>query len=301
MKNSTRPGDDLRPRVLLAGAGGMLGRALALALSGAGFCVVGASRNDSGLVLDITDAQSCLDAVSAARPDIVINSAAQANVDWCETHPDEAFLVNAQGPGNLARAAAAAGARFVHVSTDYVFSGKSEVPYPEDGQTGPINVYGRSKLEGEAAAMSAGGAAAVMRVCALYGAGGRNFVDTIAAKVRAGETLRVVDDQITRPTAASDAAHAIARALAERPGEVRGVFHVAAEGYCSWYGFARAICAALGADAGVVSPCSSAQFPRPAARPQFAVFDTAKFSRTFGFSLPGWQEALNKYLASAYA
>ncbi len=283
--------------MLVTGASGMLGRALVPELRRAGFAVTPADLPE----FDITDGHACRDAVSGGNFEAVVNVAAITDVDGCETRRDQAFAVNAAGVENLARAVAGTSARLLHFSTDYVFDGAGSAPLCEEAPANPLNVYGLSKLEGERAlARALAGSperGLVLRVCSLYGRAGRNFVDTIAGRLRAGEAVNVVDDQVTRPTPATDLAEEVALLLAGGPA-LSGTYHLASGGACSWCEFARRIAQRLGLDAQArVRPVSSAQFPRPARRPPHAVLDTGRYEAATGRRLPSWQEGLDAYLA----
>ena len=217
--------------------------------------------------LDILDAGSVLDA--AAGYDVVVNCAGYTAVDQAETDEGAAFDVNGVGTANLARAATAAGARLVHVSTDYVFAGTSSQPYPEDAPLRPASAYGRSKAAGEWAVRAAGSQHLVLRTAWLYGAHGSCFPRTMARLASRGEPFDVVDDQVGQPTWTADLAHLIrGLVLARAPG---GVYHGTSAGMASWFDFARAVVAAAGADPEMVRPTTTDQFPRPARRPAYSV------------------------------
>ena len=210
----------------------------------------------------------------------MINCAAWTDVDGAEEHPDEALRVNRDGARNVAEAAGAV----VYVSTDYVFDGRGRTPYLESDPTGPLSSYGRSKLEGERATAAANQRHFIVRSSWLFGAGGKNFVETM---LRLGPEVRVVDDQVGCPTFTGHLAEALA-ALVE--GEDFGVHHMAASGSCSWFEFAREIFARAGKDV-EVAPCTTAEFPRPAARPAWSVLGSER-----GHSLPHWRDGLQAYL-----
>jgi dTDP-4-dehydrorhamnose reductase len=231
--------------------------------------------------LDVTDAAAVRAALDGAT---VINCAAYTNVDGAESDPDAAHAVNADGARNVAEAAE----RVLHVSTDYVFDGSKDSPYVESDATGPLQEYGRSKLAGERATAEANENHLVVRSSWLFGAGGKNFVETMLALAREHDELRVVDDQMGSPTFTGHLAEALV-ALAD-PGE-RGVLHVAGGGSCSWYEFARAIFDRSGADT-AVRPCTTEEFPRPARRPANSVLRSERGAP----ELPAWQDGLDAYL-----
>ena len=219
-------------RILVAGAGGQLGRELIDILSP--YDVHGRDHH----ALDITDRQAVNETVEQVRPEWVINAAAYNDVDGAEKATDLAFAVNAAGPGYLAAAAARAGAEMAHISTDYVFDGRKGVPYTELDRADPLSVYGRSKYEGELEVLSAHPSACVLRTAWLYGQYGNNFVKAILKAADRGDPLKVVADQVGSPTWTRHLAQAIAE-LIRTP--ARGLFHVANGGSCSRFEFAKAI------------------------------------------------------------
>src|SRR5262245_52155728 len=208
-------------RLLVTGGAGMLGQAVAAVATRLGHDVIALSRTD----LDITDAGHVRRVIGAAEPRAVINCAAWTDVDRAETAEAVATSVNGEGAGNVARAAAESGARLVHVSTDYVFDGSKRTPWVESDPVGPLGAYGRSKLAGEQAVAAAGADHAIVRTAWLFGAGGRNFVDTILALGTERDEVDVVADQVGSPTWAAHLAEGLVE-VAERRGDV-GVFHAA--------------------------------------------------------------------------
>jgi len=273
--------------VLVTGAGGMLAQAVVPALSAAGHAV-------TPLVdLDVTRADDVRGAMAEARPDWVFHLAAFTDVDGCESRPEHAMLVNGDGSGHVASAAAEVGAAVLAMSSDYVFPGDDPTPRREDDPTGPLSAYGRSKLAGELAVRAANPRHAIVRTAWLYGRGGKNFVDTIRARALAGGPLAVVDDQRGSPTWTEDLAGALV-GLMERGAE--GTFHATNEGACTWHEFAVVICALAGATV-PVGHISSADLARPAKRPAFSVLDTTRLQRALGRALPHWRDALTRYLA----
>jgi dTDP-4-dehydrorhamnose reductase len=231
--------------------------------------------------LDVTDRAAVADTLGGAT---VINCAAYTNVDGAEAEPDAAHAVNAEGARNVAEVAA----RVVYVSTDYVFDGTKAGPYVESDPVNPLSAYGRSKLAGERATLTASPQSLIVRTAWLFGAGGENFVATM---LRLGEEhgeLDVVDDQVGCPTFTGHLAQALL-ALAE--GHGHGFLHVAGAGSCSWFEFARAIFDRAGMDV-TVRPCTSAEFPRPAPRPANSVLASERDAP----ALPAWQDGLDAYL-----
>ena len=231
--------------------------------------------------LDVTDAAGAREALAGAT---VINCAAYTDVDGAEGDSAAAHAVNEEGARNVAEAAG----RVLYVSTDYVFDGTKREPYVESDPTGPIQEYGRSKLAGERATADANPDHLIVRSSWLFGAGGKNFVETILGLARERDELRVVDDQVGCPTFTGHLAEAL---LTLAPGDERGILHVTGAGSCSWFEFAREIVARAGVDC-QVEPCSTDEFPRPARRPAYSVLG----SERGGPALPAWQDGLDAYL-----
>lgn len=267
-------------RVLITGGAGQLGRDLAALL---GDQAIALSREEC----DVTNAPAVAGVIARAEPDAIVNAAAWTDVDGCEGDPARAYMVNALGAGNVARAAG--DALVVQVSTDYVFDGRANNPYSEYDPTNPLSEYGRSKLGGEDEVAGAARRFAVVRTAWLYGAGTRNFV---AAILRAGRTrprLQVVDDQIGSPTSTLDFAEALV-AVIERG--VTGLLHGVNAGECSRYQFACRIFAEAGLDPDRIEPVPTSAMPRPAVRPAYAPLDGVAW-RTAGLSeLRHWSSAL---------
>jgi dTDP-4-dehydrorhamnose reductase len=262
----------------------MLGRALGLEFPEAGRLTRAA--------LDITDAAALR---AALGPDtrLVLNAAADTRVDAAETDPHH-VLVNAVAVGALAALCRKLDAKLVHVSTDYVFSGKGIRPYREDDPVDPVNTYGRAKLMGERRAFEEGQDVLVVRTSWVFGAGGANFVDTLLKKVESGaRDIPVVNDQVGRPTFAADLAQAIRRLVEKR---VRGVVHFANAGEASWHELASEAIAREGHTDVCVRPVATSEFPRPARRPRWSVLDTSLYERLSGAVPRSWREALGDYL-----
>jgi dTDP-4-dehydrorhamnose reductase len=256
--------DDNAPelRWALVGAGGMLGTDLMTRLTDAGADVVGLRRAD----LDVTDAEAAVRALAGV--DVVVNATAYTAVDDAETHEAEAFVVNATGAANLARAAHATGARFVHVSTDYVFDGAATAPYAEGAPVAPRSAYGRTKAAGEWAVRAEAPDHLIVRTAWLYGAHGGCFPRTMARLAAERDRLAVVDDQVGQPTWTRDLADLLVRLVAA--GAPAGTYHGTSSGRTSWFGFTQRIVASVGASA-VVEPTTSEAFVRPAPRPAYSV------------------------------
>ena len=271
-------------RLLITGAAGMLGRDVCARTPHE---LIALARAD----LDITDAGAVDAAVSRARPDVVINCAAWTNVDLAEGAEPEACEVNGRGAGNVARAAAGAGAWTIHVSSDYVFDGGRREPYLESDPVNPLSAYGRSKLAGEAAVAQAAPAShTIVRSSWLFGAGGPCFPSTILRLAGERDGLTVVDDQIGCPTFTGHLAGALLE-LAER--RVGGILHVAAAGHCSWYELAKVIVETAGLDC-EVAPGSTAELARPAPRPAYSVLRSERDAP----ALPDWRAGLAEYMAA---
>jgi dTDP-4-dehydrorhamnose reductase len=284
-------------KVLVTGAGGMLAHAVLPALAAADHTVAPFTH----AALDVTSAADVRRAMLETQPDWVCHLAAVTDVDGCERAPERAFLVNGLGSRNVAAAAAEAGAAVLAVSSDYVFPGDDPAPRREYDPVGPLSVYGRSKLAGEQAVRELNPRHTIVRTAWLYGHGGRNFVDTIRARVQ-GEAggsgpLRVVDDQHGSPTWTADLAGALL-ALMER--REFGTLHATNDGACTWHEFACEICRQAGA-AVSVAPISSAELARPARRPTWSVLHTGWLEHVLGRRLPHWRDALTRYLAQAVA
>jgi len=266
----------------------MLGVDVRAAALAAGHEVVALTRAD----LDITDPAAVQQAVSAARPDLVVNCAAYTNVDVAEGDGrDAAHLTNGLAAGLVAAAAAAAGAWLVHVSTDYVFDGaKTSGPYLESDRTAPQSVYGASKLEGEmGVAQAAPLSHSIVRSSWLFGNHGPCFPATILRLAAERDSLSVVDDQRGSPTFTPDLARALLEVASRR---LLGVVHVAGGGECTWFEFARETVAAAGLRT-PVAPCTTAEFPRPAPRPAYSVL---RSGRSEAPVLRDWRDGLHEYL-----
>jgi dTDP-4-dehydrorhamnose reductase len=276
-------------RWLVTGAGGMLGRDLVSVLSAAGVEFTAAARAD----LDIGDAAAVKAAV--AGHDIVVNAAAWTDVDGAEAHEAAATAVNGTGTRHVAAACADAGARLLHVSTDYVFPGNAASPYPEDAPTDPVNGYGRSKLAGEEAVRALlPDAGYVVRTAWLYGEHGRNFVTTMLRLAATRDTVDVVDDQRGQPTwSLALAGQLLALGRAALAGSApAGAYHGTAGGETSWFGLARAVFAEAGLDPARVRPTTSENFVRPARRPAFSVLGHGRWAAAGLAPLPDWRTML---------
>ncbi|MDD9205750.1 dTDP-4-dehydrorhamnose reductase [Georgenia sp. 10Sc9-8] len=269
-------------RWLVTGAAGMLGQDVVARLAEDDQEVRAASRQD----LDVTDPDAVAAQVRAV--DVVVNCAAWTAVDDAESQEAEAFLLNAVAPQLLARAASRAGARMVHVSTDYVFEGHADAPYPEDAPLAPHSAYGRTKAAGEWAVRAESDDHLVVRTAWLYGAGGPCFPRTMARLARERDELQVVADQVGQPTWTADLAGLIvALVRAEAPS---GTYHGTAQGQVSWHGFTQEVVRSLGKDPAMVGETTSADFPRPAPRPAYSVLGHEALRRVGVPPIGDWAE-----------
>ena len=264
-------------KVLITGAAGQVGRALADSSPPAAQ-LTGMSHQQ----LDVGDVAAVASCVQELRPDIIINAAAYTAVDRAEAEANLARRINTEGARNIATAARDVGARLIHISTDFVFGGNSSTPYRPDSPTGPLNVYGLTKRDGEDAVRKVlPDASVVLRTAWVYSAVGSNFVKTMLRIMRATGSVRVVADQIGTPTAARSVADAI-WALTARP-QVAGVHHWTDAGVASWYDFAVAVAEEaaqlrLVSPSVTVTPIPTSQYPTPALRPKFSVLDTSSLA-----------------------
>lgn len=282
-------------RIAVIGSRGQLGSDLVAVLQAVeGYEVIPLTRDD----IDVADPESVLPALAAAQPAVVVNCAAAVRVDECEDRPEEAFRVNALGALHVARACAAQDARCVYISTDFVFDGEKGEPYAEDDRPRPINVYGASKLAGEFLVQQTGCRWLIIRTASLFGkAGARgkggNFVDTIIAKARRGESIKVISDIRMSPTYARDAALMLERLL--RNGAT-GHVHLTNAGSCTWYEFARA-CLDLAHAGGTLEPVLSRHYSMNAPRPRNSSMASIRLSPLGVESMRPWPLALRDYLA----
>jgi dTDP-4-dehydrorhamnose reductase len=290
------------PKILLLGPNGQVGWELRRALAPLGR-VIALGREHDGLCGDLTHPGELAGSVRMLRPDIIVNAAAHTAVDKAESEPALAELLNARAPATLAQLAAELGATLVHYSTDYVFDGSGEQPRDETAPTGPLSVYGRSKLAGEQAIQASGCRHLIFRTSWVYAARGGNFAKTMLRLAGEREQLRVIADQIGAPTGADliadVTAHAL-RALAQRP-ELAGLYHLAAEGQTSWHGYAEHVIAWArrhGQDLKVqtVEAIPTSAYPTPAQRPLNSRLDTTQLREAFGLHLPPWQSGVERML-----
>ncbi|MBC5764763.1 dTDP-4-dehydrorhamnose reductase [Ramlibacter albus] len=291
-------------KILLFGRNGQVGWELQRSLAPLGELVALASTSTdySG---DLADAEGLRATIAAVKPQVIVNAAAYTAVDRAEAEPDRALAVNGTAPGVMAQAAKAVGALLVHYSTDYVFDGTGTHRWKETDPTAPLGVYGATKLEGERRIEAAQGRHLIFRTSWVYAARGGNFAKTMLRLAKEREALTVVDDQFGAPTGAellADAtAHAIRAALADP--KLCGLYHLAAAGETSWYGYARMVLASaqakgveLRAGPDAVQPVPSSQFKTAARRPNNSRLDTTRFEEAFGLAPPPWQQGVERML-----
>lgn len=290
--------------VLVLGANGQVGAALVALLDAEGIAWRASTR--SGALpdgrpcarIDLAEPGSAAAALATLRPALVINATAYTAVDRAESEPALAQRINAEAVGELGDAAKRIGARIVHYSTDYVFPGSAARPYREDDATGPVSVYGRSKLAGEQALSASGAEALTLRLAWVYAPNGQNFLRTMLRVGAERDTLRVVADQIGAPTPAHWIADATLRAVA---GGAVGLYHLTPQGQTSWHGYAEAIfegaiARGLLTRTPHVEAIASSEYPTPAARPAWSVLDSTKLDRDAGVRLPEWRVGLDDVL-----
>lgn len=290
-------------KILLTGISGQVGHALQQAFSehhtlfGELVCL---DRNQ----LDLSDQQAIRDVVQAIKPDLIINPAAYTAVDKAETEPELAYAINAAAPSVLAEEAAKLGARLIHFSTDYVYAGNKVGLYVEDDATVPLSVYGKSKLAGEEAIRSVGLPHLIFRTSWVYGAYGKNFLNTILRLAKERDQLRIVGDQAGAPTSSHSIADTIVQVLSQWNGDVSGVYHLVNAGFTTWHGFATAIVEEyshlrsvkgwqpLKVQVENIQAITTAEYPTPAVRPANSCLDCHRLHRDFSVTIPNWRDAL---------
>lgn len=274
--------------ILITGAKGILGSALLKILSPLNN-VIPCDIEE----FDIADFEQASAFITLRKPDIIINCAAYTDVDGCEKNTEKAFLVNGKGTENIALICETLNIPLVQISTDYVFDGTKDKPYLEDDPVNPLGVYGKSKYKGEETVRKILKKFYIVRTSWLFGANGKNFVNTILKIAKEKNELRIVNDQFGSPTYAPDLAKAIAQ-LIETP--FYGVYHITNRGFCSWYEFTKAILEAANIKGKTVIPVTTEEFPRPAPRPKYSVLENRNFKEK-GFTLPRhYKEAVKEYL-----
>ena len=279
--------------ILVTGADGQLGREMQIASRSSRNRFIFTDIAGEHERLDITDPQAIADIVRENHVNVIVNCAAYTNVDKAETDPETANLLNNIAAGNLADAMKAVNGTLIHISTDYVFQGDRNIPCREDWPTEPLGVYGKTKLAGEKSIEATGCASIIIRTAWLYSPFGKNFVKTMRDLTSSRESLKVVFDQVGTPTYAGDLAEAICRIIETGQLDKTGIYHFSNEGVCSWFDFAKAICAMSGNTCDI-RPCHSDEFPSPVARPHFSVLDKTRIKQTFGIRIPYWTDSLKR-------
>ena len=291
-------------KILLLGCDGQVGWELQRSLQPLGE-VLALDFQSRDHAADFSRPDALAATVDAVKPDLIVNAAAHTAVDKAESEPALAQAINADAPGVLARSAAASGAWLVHYSTDYVFDGSGDQPRDEEAPTGPLSVYGRTKLDGEAQIRASGCRHLILRTSWVYAARGGNFARTMLRLAAAKTELNVIDDQIGAPTGAdllADLTALMARAARTQP-ELAGTYHAVAAGETSWHGYARLVIETARAHgvpltlpAGALQPIPTSAYPTPAPRPLNSRLDTRKLRERFGVHLPDWEFGVRRLL-----
>lgn len=290
-------------KILLLGKNGQVGWELQRALQPLGTVIALDRKGEGGLVGDLSDLQGLRRTLCDLRPDVVVNAAAYTAVDKAESEPALARRINTEAPEVIARCVAKLGGWMVHYSTDYVFDGSGSQSWREGDPTGPLSVYGQSKLEGECAIQASGCKHLIFRTSWVYAARGGNFAKTMLRLAAEREELRVIDDQIGAPTGAeliADVTALTLRTAQNRP-ETSGLYHLAAAGEVSWHGYAalvieQARLRGIPLSVQRIIPIATHEYPTPAQRPLNSRLDCQKLKSTFRLNLPGWQAGLNRML-----
>ena len=292
-------------KILLLGRNGQVGWELQRSLAPLGEVIGVDTDSPPPWRADFLDREALVALVHRAAPDLIVNAAAHTAVDKAESEPDLAFAINAEAVGTLADVAAASGAWLVHYGTDYVFDGSGDTPRSEDESTGPLSVYGKSKLAGEERIRASGCRHLVLRTSWVYGARGDNFAKTMLRLARSRDALSVIDDQIGAPTGAdllADLTAHMVRMAAARP-ELGGTYHAVAAGETSWHGYARHVIefARRAGDSirvapDAILPIPSSAYAQAAPRPKNSRLDTKRLRETFDLNLPPWQDSVERML-----
>lgn len=279
--------------VLVTGANGQLGQAIqfiAKKHSEINFIFCSSSE------LDISSKENCLSVFDKYKPNYCINAAAYTAVDKAESEPEKAYLINVVGAKNLAEVCNELSVVLLHISTDFVFDGNSEIPYKEDDLTNPTGVYGQTKLDGEKAIQTTFDNYFIIRTSWVYSQFGNNFMKTMIRLASERDSLLVVNDQIGTPTNAVDLAEVLIKIInycQTELVEVFGVYNFSNEGQCSWYDFAKEIFEINNISINL-QPIPTSSFPTPAKRPAYSVLDKSKIKNTFGIEVLSWEESLKK-------
>lgn len=289
--------------VLVIGAGGQLGteiRNVAQSDStkkGKKIQYVYADIAASGDIrqIDITDEDAVMRLVKEVGPDVIVNCAAYTDVEKAQGNPEDADMLNHLAVASLSEAARENKAVMIHISTDYVFSGNSSVPYLPTDETSPLSVYGLSKLAGERAVVNSGCSYIILRTAWLYSPYGKNFVKTMLALTSEKEEIKVVADQIGSPTCARDLAEFIVGIIRDGKCDREGIYHFTNEGVCSWYDLAVAV-NSIACNECEVLPCRTEDYPTVAPRPHYSVLDKTSLKQAFGVKIPHWRDSLEECL-----
>ena len=279
--------------ILVTGGNGQLGCSLRLASAESSHRYVFTDIDD----LDITSAAAVVAFFEREKVDVVVNCAAYTMVDLAEDDEAMADKINHKAVALLAETCKLYDATLIHISTDYVFSGKADTPYNEECAPAPINVYGRTKLAGERAVAESGCKSIVLRTSWLYSEFGRNFCKTMQSLTASRSEIKVVADQIGTPTYAGDLAAAIVHIIESNQLGKCGVYHYSNEGVCSWYDFACEIARLSGNNGCEIKPCTTADYPTKAQRPRYSVLDKSGFVATFHISIPDWIDSLKQCIS----
>lgn len=275
-------------KILVTGANGQLGSELReLSVQHTQYQFTFLSKEE----LDISDAEKTFLAFEKTTPDFCINCAAYTAVDKAEVEKEQAYKINADGVRNLAQAAKAWKAHLIHISTDYVFDGKSDKPYLEDHPTAPINIYGHSKLQGEVACQEENEDFMIIRTSWVYSSFGNNFVKTMLRLMETKKEISVVADQYGSPTYAGDLAQVLVRIINTKKW-APGIYHFSNEGETNWFEFAKAIKENINTDC-LIHPISTEQYPTPAKRPNYSVFNKEKIKSVYGVVPNHWKDSLS--------
>ena len=293
-------------KILLLGKNGQVGWELQRSLAPLGALTALDRQGDKGLCGDLSDLDGLAATVRTLQPQVIVNAAAYTAVDKAECEPELARRINAAAPAALAREAHACGALLVHYSTDYVFDGSGTQAWREGDATGPLGVYGQTKLEGEQAIAASGCAHLILRTSWVYAARGGNFARTMLRLAQERERLTVIDDQWGAPTGAELIADVTAHAIAQtrqQPGKA-GIYHLAPAGETTWFQYAKHVIsqaqqaqAAIKIKATEVLPIPTSAYPTPARRPHNSRLDCAKLQAAFSLQLPPWQRGVDRMLA----
>jgi dTDP-4-dehydrorhamnose reductase len=292
-------------KILLLGQNGQVGWELQRSLAPLGM-VLALDRRSTDFCGDLSQPERLAQTVRTYQPDVIVNAAAHTAVDQAESEPERARTVNALAPAALAQAAAQVGAWLVHYSTDYVFNGAGDRPWQEADATGPLSVYGHTKLEGEQAILASGCRHLILRTSWVYAARGGNFAKTMLRLAAERERLTVIDDQWGAPTGAdliADVSAIAIRSALQQP-DLSGLYHLVAGGETTWHGYASHVLAQarhlkpdLNLKVNEIAPVPTSAFPTPAQRPRNSRLNTRKLQQAFGVVLPPWQQGVDRLLA----